>query len=633
MTFRTMLAPRRPATRRRASLRLEPLDGRCLPSSNPVVDWNEVLIQVMGTNQPARVPLSRNLALVHTAMFDAVNAIDRSYEPYAADVHASRGASQVAAASQAARDTMAALYPNPTLVDRFDAELAADLEGIPPGLAQQGIEVGKEVARQILALRADDGAADIVTWTPPPGNAPGTWEPTWPDNGPPTSAHVPHVTPFATSGPEQFFPGPHPALDSQEYADAFNYTKAVGARDAETSDRDGNGEPDRTPYETQTARLWQSALNNHRVWNRVAQDQALNRDLSLPESARLFALMNMSLHDGLQTSFNSKFEYALWRPITAIWRAGEDNNPDTDAEPPTPGVPNSGWLTLHENTPPYPSYAGNAATIGATCATVLGRVLGADTPFTFDWSRQGFAGVTRSYDNFWDAADEQAMSRVYGGIHFTFDSDAGQQIGAGVGNFVVDNYLGPRDVPSAFDSKSSREGAGELQAVAAAPKTVHRVLRDGQAERLLTTALARWEAAGVDTSSLQGIDARVADLGGRILGRAENGVIWLDDNAAGWGWFADPASRDDSEFSQRGNQGERNRMDLLTVLTHEVGHLLGADRDAGGVMQGALEAGVRRTVGAATTTDLPTLFVWNLDGIGFDELANPSGEAEKLVTV
>ena len=116
MTFRTMLAPRRPATRRRASLRLEPLDGRCLPSSNPVVDWNEVLIQVMGTNQPARVPLSRNLALVHTAMFDAVNAIDRSYEPYAADVHASRGASQVAAASQAARDTMAALYPNLSLI-------------------------------------------------------------------------------------------------------------------------------------------------------------------------------------------------------------------------------------------------------------------------------------------------------------------------------------------------------------------------------------------------------------------------------------------------------------------------------------------------------------------------------------
>jgi hypothetical protein len=448
MTHRPTLTPRRPAARRPGvRLRLEPLDGRCLPSANPVVDWNEVIVQVMGTNQPPRVPLSRNLALVHTAMFDAVNAIDRSYEPYAADVHASRGASQEAAVAQAAHDTLAALYP--TRVALFDAELAADLAGIDPDRAAQGVAVGREVARQILALRADDGAAANITWTPP--NAlPGTWQPTAPDFTPATSGHVPFVTPFATSGPEQFRPGPHPAIDSAEYAEAFNYTKVVGARDAETSDRDGNGLPDRTPFETQTSRLWQTALGNHRAWQRVAQDQALTRDLSLPETARLFALLNMSLHDGLQTSFTSKFDYALWRPITAIWRAGEDNNAATAAEPT--------WMSLHETTPPYPTYAGNAATIGATCATVLGRVLGADTPLTIDWSRIGnFPGVTRTYPTFWAAAEEQAISRVYGGIHFTFDSAAGQGIGAGVGNFVVDNYLAPRRVPSAFGSNAGRD--------------------------------------------------------------------------------------------------------------------------------------------------------------------------------
>ena len=632
MTLRTTPAPRRPARRPNVRLRLEPLDGRCLPSANPVVDWNEVLIQVMGTNQPARVPLSRNLALVHTAMFDAVNAVDRSYEPYAADVHASRGASQVAAASQAARDTLAALYPSQ--VARFDAELAADLAGIDPDRAAQGIAVGREVARQILALRANDGAAAIVTWTPP-NNEPGTWQPTWPDFSPATSAHVPHVTPFATSGPEQFFPDPHPALGSPEYAAAFNYAKAVGARDAETSDRNGDGEFDRTPYQTQTARLWQTALGNHRVWQRVAQDQALARDLSLPDTARMFALMNMSLHDGLQTSFNSKFEYALWRPITAIWRAGEDGNPDTAAEPPTPGVPNSGWLSLHENTPPYPTYAGNAATIGATCATVLGRVLGADTEITIDWSRLGnFPGVTRSYPTFWAAADEQAMSRVYGGIHFTFDSDAGQQIGAGVGNFVVDNYLEPRQVPSAFGSHSSHAGPHDLTAAADPTRTVQRALRQAPAERLLTQALARWEAAGADTSALRGVDVRVADLGGRTLGRAAGGVLWVDDNAAGWGWFVDRTPRTDAEFTRHGNQGEKNRMDLLTVLTHEVGHLLGAGHAAGGVMEETLDAGVRRTVGATTTATAdrpgaaPTLFVWDLDGMGLGHLADPFGEED-----
>src|SRR5688500_5714685 len=171
--LRSALVPR-PAQlrhRRRGSFRvathplhLEVLEHRCLLAGDVVLHWNEVLLQSL-TSQPPRVPLARNMALVHVAMFDAVNAIDRSYEPYFADVHASRGASKEAAAAQAAHDTLSALYPSRQAI--FDAALAEDLADIAPGRAQQGIAVGQEVARQILELRANDGAGTPAAYTPP----------------------------------------------------------------------------------------------------------------------------------------------------------------------------------------------------------------------------------------------------------------------------------------------------------------------------------------------------------------------------------------------------------------------------------------------------------------------------------
>ena len=425
---------------------LEPLENRCMLAGDVVLHWNDVLLESL-PSQPPRVPLSRNMAMVHLAMFDAVNAIDRSYESYALDlargggregrpavrpqgnIATSRGASQEAAAAQAAHDTLVALYPARQAI--FDAALAEDLAGIPVGRARQGIAIGKEAARQILELRANDGASAIVTYTPP-NNDPGQWQPTPPDNGAATSAHVPLVTPFATTSSAQFRPAPPPALTSPEYAAAFNEAKALGSKDSTV----------RTAGQTQTAALWRVPLTNHVIWNHIAQDVSETRDLSLAENARLFALLNMGLHDGLQTSFASKFHYGLWRPVTAIQRASEDGNPATEAD--------TTWTTLHPNTPPYPTYAGNAATIGAVSATVLANVLGSDAvPFTVDWSRYGHPGVTRSYGGFWAAADEQAVSRVYGGIHFTFDSDAGQQIGANVGDYVVQNFLEPQNGPGA----------------------------------------------------------------------------------------------------------------------------------------------------------------------------------------
>jgi hypothetical protein len=422
----------------RAVSAVEVLENRRLLSGDVVFHWNEILMQSLPST-PAPVPLFRNMALVQVAVFDAVNAIDRSYEPYAADVKASRGASKEAAAAQAAHDTLSALYPSRQAV--FDAALAEDLADIPQDRARRGIAVGQEVARQILQLRADDGASTPVAYTPP-NNDPGQWQPTPPDNSPAGAANVPHITPFAIESNSQFRPAPPPALTSAEYAAAFNEVKEIGSVNSTS----------RTADQTETAMLWRLPLTNLQVWNRIAQDVADARDTNLADTARLFALLNVSINDGLHTSFASKFHYALWRPVTAIRRAGEDRNPATTPDPK--------WTTLHPSTPPYPSYAGNAATVGAAAATVLADVFGTDdVPFEVDWSRYGFTDVTRSYDGFWDAADEEAISRVYGGIHFSFDSVAGQGIGADVGGYVMDHFLEPRDRPASLSAGNPTAGS------------------------------------------------------------------------------------------------------------------------------------------------------------------------------
>jgi hypothetical protein len=198
---------------------------------------------------------------------------------------------------------------------------------------------------------------------------------------------------------------------------------------------------ERTAEQTLLARTFASVTNrtiHWGLWNHVARDTARARGLSLLETARLFALLNVSIHDGLQTSHSSKFVYGLWRPVTAIRRAGEDMNDLTVAD--------AAWTPLL-TTPAYPSHAGNMACVGASAATALALFHETDElPFTARWvGTAGNPDVSREYGSFWQMAEDQANSRVYGGIHFSFESVASQQACPKVARYVFENYMQPRE--------------------------------------------------------------------------------------------------------------------------------------------------------------------------------------------
>ncbi len=400
---------------------------KAVANEDVILRWNRVLMETVSTpgQHPSTIMPVRSYAIMHAAMFDAINSIDGTYTPYLVDAGGTKHASKEAAAAKAARDVLTALYPTREAV--FDVEFANSVSGIPGNRMSQGVRIGQIVAQEILKARSNDG------WnaTPPAYNlpqTPGNWQPTPPTFPAATFTHYPAVVPFAINSATQFAPTAlPPSLTSAEYAAAFNEVKELGSATSAT----------RTADQTLVARVWANVgtpTNFLFVWNNVARTVSIERNISTVERARLFALTNIALHDALQTSFASKFEHGLWRPVTAIRRADEDSNPDTEQD--------ANWSSLLGN-PPYPSYAGNMATIGTSQSTMLALFFGRDD-IRFDHTWEGAGGATRSYPGFTAMADEAAKSRVYGGIHFSFDNAAGQSIGRNVANYIFQNVMQKR---------------------------------------------------------------------------------------------------------------------------------------------------------------------------------------------
>jgi membrane-associated phospholipid phosphatase len=394
---------------------------RAVESGKPVLDWNQALLSIVNTPgaQPATIQPTWSFAIMNAAIYDAVNSIDRSHRAYIISVPAPRDASETAAADAAAHTVLDAVYPSQQ--STVDADYATELATVPDGPAKvTGVRVGTEVARGLLAIRADDGA----TVAAPPfvaGTNPGDYRPTPPNLATPVFSTWGQVIPFVLESGNQFRPVAPAALTSHEYAGAINEVQSLGSATSTT----------RTPDQTVIGKFWAPPIQN--FWNQIAESVASAHNSDLPTTARLLAALNLSIADSAIAMYDAKYTYQLWRPVTAIRLADTDGNPQTTADP--------NWLPLAGNTPADPSYPGAHSTISAAGAEVLASFYGDDQRFSV--TSPALPGVTRSFTSFNAAVQEAGMSRIYAGVHTRIDHLAGLQLGDAVAGFVLSNALLP----------------------------------------------------------------------------------------------------------------------------------------------------------------------------------------------
>src|SRR5262245_47335345 len=351
---------------------VETLEDRCLLSAAFVLDWNDLVVDVQRVRGQGNQAAARALAMMGAAVYDSVNAINPTHTVYHVDA---RGfpdvsiASADAAAAQAAHDIAYVLYDQPGERLRFDARLASHLAEVPNGPAETaGIRLGQFVAGEVLAWRANDHSGHRVIYTP--GTGPGVWQPTPRPNPAPPPAELPGlpastpqwplVTPFAMTSGDQFRPGPPPALTDADYTQACLEVKALGGNGTTTPST-------RTPEQTEIALYWANAGVG--LWNQITHTVAAAHNLTLAENARLFAQVNVANADAFIASYDTKYTYNYWRPVTAIRAADTDDNPDT--------LPDSTWTPLI-TTPNHPSFASNHSIQSRAAAEALAAFFGTD---------------------------------------------------------------------------------------------------------------------------------------------------------------------------------------------------------------------------------------------------------------
>jgi membrane-associated phospholipid phosphatase len=387
-----------------------------LAHADVVTDWNNAALDAIRNGHTAPPIASRSLAILHISIHDAVNGIVRTYDQYLVQGAVPASASREAAASTAAHEALVNL--SPTAASSFDALHAAILATIPDGPQKTaGIVWGEFVAEQILAARANDGSDAIVP--PPGGSGLGVWVPTPPAFLPYLLPQWGFVMPFAMSSSSQFRPPGPPSLDSQRYASDYNEVKELGAAVGST----------RTDVQTQIALFWADGTGTETPpghWNSIAQILAAAQGNTLEENARLFALLNIAMADAAICAWDAKYTFDFWRPVTAIAFAEPELN----------------WMSFIV-TPPFPDYVSGHSTFSGAAATVLPWFFGTnDLPFTT--GSDFLPGVYRSFSTCLDAAEEAAMSRIYGGIHFRSASEDGLQAGINIGEWTATHHLQPK---------------------------------------------------------------------------------------------------------------------------------------------------------------------------------------------
>lgn len=395
----------------------------CFAGSNMVIDWNRAALEAIRIDHTAPPIATRNLAMMHVAIYDSVNAIDRAHQPYWVQIDPPANTSREAAVATAAYRILSQAYPDQ--IEYFDFVLYESLKKVEDSQSKtDGITLGQYVADEIIALRADDGWNAYVEYIP--GNNPGDWRPTPPDYLPALLPQWATVTPWTMSNPSQFRAAAPPTLDSLQYATDVNEVKDLGRVDSVI----------RTADQSEIALFWADSPGTCTPpghWNGIAQNCSEALGYGLGKDALLFAKLNVALADAAISCWDNKYHYSLWRPFHAITLADQDGNPLTDPDPT--------WTSFIVN-PAFPEYSSGHSTFSAAAARILAYEFGTDHLAFTDVS-DSLPGIYRSYSSFSEAAAEAGRSRIYGGIHYEFSNQIGQQTGADLADFVQENYFLP----------------------------------------------------------------------------------------------------------------------------------------------------------------------------------------------
>jgi hypothetical protein len=395
---------------------------KAVSQPDTVLEWNanavDAIVGVAGL-RPERGLI--RLAMVHIAIYDAVNAIDGyPFQAYAIHPTVTSPASAGAATAAAAHDMLLALFPAQQA--DLDTKYAASLSTIPDGPAKSnGIAVGQQTAAGILALRADDGRDATVPYLP--GSGPGVWTPTPPGFLAAAAPEAALVQPFALNSPSQFRAEPPPALTSDTWARDYNEVKSLGVATGSA----------RTPEQTDIGRFWsdQPILQ----WNRAWRNIAITQVLSLEENARFFAMLATASADAIIACWDSKYTYNFWRPVTAIRAGDTDGNAETE--------PDVNWIA-QVVTPNHPEYPAAHGCFSGSSTQTLKFFFGTDNfSFTIDSKVAGLTKPVRSYNSFSQALDEVLDARVYGGMHYRNSTHKGAILGKQVSRFVTAHFFRP----------------------------------------------------------------------------------------------------------------------------------------------------------------------------------------------
>lgn len=389
--------------------------------ADPVLDWNTIAVNTAVANKANPFAQARYAAIVQLAVFEAVNSITGEYQPYLGTITRRPGASPEAAAVEAAYKVLSQNF-GATSQGALDTAWTNSMMHIPNGPAKdEGILAGDEAAQAMIDLRANDGSATPPLTAAPGPAAPGQWQLT---KG--CTAGIGYnwqfVTPFGIPRASDYLLSPPPALTSEAYAKAYNEVMTVGASDS--TER---------PQDRANVALFFAATSPTQALNQAARQVAAEKGGSLAENARALALINMAMNDSLVASFLNKYHFNFWRPETAIHAGATDGNPKTDPDP--------DWAPF-VTTPCFPSYPSNHGSAGNAAAEVLRRLYG-EAGHAIVLTNPAVPAIVLQYDSFREITNDISDARVYGGIHFRTDQEAGADLGRAIGKAIYKHNLRP----------------------------------------------------------------------------------------------------------------------------------------------------------------------------------------------